>query len=119
MTNRAFSYESILTMREKRELRGQVFHDVDLVGVDLSGADLRDARFERVLIARSDLTGADLRGAQFVLCHLHYLELTDARLGNNRFPGTALLEPEGLTDEHRLTVEREGGLFQHPRASLR
>src|SRR5689334_15306050 len=98
-------YESILTKREKRELKGHVFQDQDLVGVDLSDADLRCARFERVLLAKCNLSGADLRGAEFVLCELRYVVLTGAQLGENGFRGTTLVETDGLTETDRQTVE--------------
>jgi len=113
------AYESILTTREKREMRGHVFQDQDLVGIDLSGADLRGARFERVLLATCNLAGADLRGAEFVLCELRYVVLTGAQLGDNRFRGTTLVETDGLSEEDRVTVESVGGAFQQARASLR
>ena len=113
------SFERILTTREKTELRGTVFRDHALSGVDLSGADLRGARFERVVFDKCTLAGADLRGAHFVLCDFRCVRLTEARLGDNRFDGSTLIEVAGLTADDRLLVERQGGTFQHPRASLR
>src|SRR4051812_19313424 len=118
-TKAATSFERILTVQEKRELQAEVFRNTELVGVDLSGADLRDARFESVVLTGCNLAGADLRGAHFVLCDLRYVVLDDAKLGDNRFYGTTLVEIVGLSEDDRLLIEREGGAFQHPRASLR
>jgi uncharacterized protein YjbI with pentapeptide repeats len=112
-------FDRILTTQEKSELRGTVFHDREMIGIDLSGADLRDARFERVVLTACDLGDADLRGAHFVLCDLRYVVLTNAKLGDNRFYGTTLSEVTGLTEDDRLLIERDGAAFQPPRASSR
>jgi uncharacterized protein YjbI with pentapeptide repeats len=112
-------FERVLTTREKTELRGGVFRDCEWVGLDLSAADLRDAIFERVVLVDCTLAGADLRGAHFVLCDLRCVVLDDARLGDNRFDGTILVEVAGLTTDDRRLVERQGGAFQHARASPR
>jgi uncharacterized protein YjbI with pentapeptide repeats len=119
MSEAAPPFERILTAREKSELGGRVFSDCEMIGVDLSGADLRGARFERVIFIKSTLAGADLRGANFILCELRFVVLTDTRLGDNRFDGTTLVEVAGLTAGERHAVERSGGAFQHERASLR
>ncbi len=115
----SLTFERILTPQEKSELHGQVFRDRELVGVDLSGADLRQARFERVVLDKCNLTGADLRGAHFILCDLRFVVLVEARLGENRFDGTTLVEVAGLTADGRQLIERQGGAFMHARASLR
>ena len=112
-------FEPILTSREKRELHHELFCDGEFVGVDLSGADLRNARFERTLLASCNLTGADLRGAQFVLCDVRSVDLTSAKLGENDFTGTMLMDVVGLTGEDQSLIKWAGGEFQHPRASLR
>jgi uncharacterized protein YjbI with pentapeptide repeats len=104
-------FERVLSPREKRELRGNVFRDCDLVGIDLSGADLRNARFENVQLVSCNLSGADLRAAQFVLCALRDVVLSGARLGGNLFYGTVLTEIGGLTEDARRAVERAGGAF--------
>ncbi len=111
-------FESILTAGEKRELRAAVFRDQSLVGVDLSGADFRGARFERVQFEACDLTGADLRGAHFVRCVFRSVLMTSARLGGNRFDGSVLIQIVGLSEEDRLWIEHEGGTFRHLHANF-
>ena len=111
--------EAILTLREKRELHHELFRDRALVDFDLSGADLRGARFERTILARCNLAGADLRGAHFILCDLRSVDLTSATVGDNDFRGTMLTEVMGLSDGDRCVIESAGGSFQHARASLR
>jgi uncharacterized protein YjbI with pentapeptide repeats len=83
----------------------------DLANVDLAGADLRKARFEEVTFTSCNLAGADLRGAEFILCTMNAVVLRGVVLGSNRFYGTTFVEPIGLTDESRRTIERGGGLF--------
>ena len=111
--------EPILTTREKRELHHEVFRDRTLVGLDLSGADLRGTRFERTSLATCNLAGADLRGAQFILCDLRSVDLTSACLGDNDFRGTMLVDTLGLSNGDQDLVEGCGGTFQNARASLR
>ncbi len=111
-------FEQILSSREKRELCGEVFRDRDFVGIDLSGADLRNARFENVQFVSCNLGGADLRATQFVLCVLRDVVLSGAQLGENLFYGTTLTEIGGLTEEARRDVVRAGGAFK-PSASSR
>jgi uncharacterized protein YjbI with pentapeptide repeats len=117
--NHGSDFESILTAREKRDLSNEVFRERDFVGVDLSGADLRGARFERVSLHACTLAGADLRGAHFIMCDLSQVLLGDAKLGDNRFYGTTLREVAGISDDARLTIVREGGVFLHPSSSSR
>ena len=113
-------FESIFTSREKRNLRGEIFRELELVGMDLTGADLRGARFEKVLLERCDLTGADLRGAHFILCVLREVVMTDTKLGgDNRFYGTTICDVVGLSEEHRLAILRDGGILEHVHASPR
>lgn len=112
-------FEPILTSREKRDLHHQVFRDRELVGLDLSGADLRSARFERTLLSSCNLAGADLRGAQFVLCDVRSVDLTSAELGENDFSGTMLMDVAGLSDADRTQIQGAGGAFQNAHASLR
>ena len=112
-------FEPILTSREKRDLHHERFLDRELVGVDLSGADLRSAHFERTLLASCNLSGADLRGARFVLCDVRSVDLTNVELGDNDFRGTMLMDVVGLSEESRTLIQSAGGAFQHARASLR
>jgi uncharacterized protein YjbI with pentapeptide repeats len=112
-------FEAILTSREKRELHHEIFRERVLVGLDLSGADLRGARFERTILVTCNLAGADLRGAQFVLCDVRSVDLTGATLGDNDFSGSALMDVTGLSDGDRLLVQSSGGSFQQACASLR
>lgn len=106
------TFEPILTKSEKGELRGQIFRERVLVGLDLSGADLRGARFEHTLIERCNFARADLRGAYFVFCDLRRVVLTHAQLGENRFYGTTLSKINGLNEEDRVRIQKEGGMFQ-------
>jgi uncharacterized protein YjbI with pentapeptide repeats len=115
----ALTFEPILTTREKRDLHHELFQDRTLVGLDLSGADLRGARFERTVLATCTLAGADLRGAKFVLCELRSVDFTNANLGENEFRGTMLTDVVGLSDGDRRLVQAAGGSFQHASASLR
>jgi len=103
--NETQAYEHILTTKEKARLRGQAFKDRELVGVDLSGADLRDALFERVVLRECTLAGADLRGTQFVLCDFHGVRL--------------LVDVDGLSESDRVDVESAGGCFQPTYTSRR
>ena len=112
-------FEPILTTHEKSELRDEVFREQQLVGIDLCGADLRGARFERVGLERCNLTGADLRSAKFILCDLRDVLMTNAELGDNQFYGTTLRGVVGLSDEQRVAIVHQGGLFQHLHASHR
>jgi uncharacterized protein YjbI with pentapeptide repeats len=115
----ALTFEPILTSREKRDLHHELFRDRTLIGVDLSGADLRGARFERTVLATCTLAGADLRGAQFVLCELSSVDFTNANLGENEFRGTMLTDVVGLSNGDRQLVQGAGGSFQRANASLR
>lgn len=112
-------FEPIFTTREKRELHHERFADRELVGVDLSGADLRSTRFERTVLASSSLAGADLRGAEFVLCDLRSVDFSGVELGDTDFRGTMLTDVVGLSEESRALIVTAGGAFQHARASLR
>jgi uncharacterized protein YjbI with pentapeptide repeats len=113
------TFERIMTTGEKAALRGEVFASCELVGVDLSGADLREACFERARLIRCDLSGADLRGARFTLCNLRGLVVENAVFGENRFDGTILEEVVGLSSNTQELVVRGGGTFQPLRASSR
>jgi uncharacterized protein YjbI with pentapeptide repeats len=104
-------FEQVLSYREKRALRGKVFSGRCILGVDLAGADLRDAAFLNVQILSCNLADADLRGARFVGCTIRDVVLSRARLGLNVFLGTKLTEIGGLTDAQRREVELSGGLF--------
>src|SRR5271167_1266394 len=110
-------FEPILTSREKRELRDEVFRRRALVGVDLADADLRGARFESVSLERCNLAGADLRGAQFIGCDLREVVLTATKLGDNRFHGTTVCGGIGLSEESRLAIIHAGGVVQPLHAS--
>lgn len=112
-------FEPILTSREKRDLHHERFLDRELVGVDLSGADLRSTYFERTLLASCNLAGADLRGAQFVLCDVRSVDLTNVQVGDNDFRGTMFTDVVGLSEESRTLIRATGGTFQHGVASLR
>jgi hypothetical protein len=110
------TFEPILTSLEKRELRGPSFRERVLVGLDLSGADLRDARFEHTLLESCNLAHADLRGV------LHVLQpppaRAGARLGDNRFVGTTLTRIAGLTKDDCVAIQQAGGVFQPQYARL-
>ena len=60
------------------------FEERDLSGVDLSGARLRDARFNRTELSGSDLSGIDGHRAKFIT----------ARLVGTRFDGAKLTEAD-------------------------
>ena len=112
-------FEAILTLREKRELTGEMFCNRELIDLDFSGADLRGALFEKSVLLRCSFAGADLRGARFLSCDLHCVDLGDAVLGDNRFDGTTLVEPIGLTPAASKLVADAGGTFQPDKASRR
>lgn len=112
-------FECILTGSEKANLREQRFVNRELIGMDLSGADLRGAWFERTVLARCNLAGADLRGARFISCEIRDVLLSDAVLGDNRFDGTTLADAVGLAAATRSHIEEVGGTFQPAFASPR
>jgi uncharacterized protein YjbI with pentapeptide repeats len=112
-------FERILTAREKTELAGQLVHDREIVGVDLSGADLRGAQFVRVVLDHCNLAGADLRGAHFIHCDLLFVVLSGVQTGDNRFVATTLVEAIGLPPDDRAAFERSGAVFRSEHASLR
>jgi len=111
--------EPILTTHEKRELHDELFRNRVLVGLDLSGADLRNTRFEGTVLETCNLAGANLRGAQFIRCDVRSVDLTHAELGDNDFRGTMLVDVVGLSDEDRSLIHGAGGAFQQACASLR
>lgn len=111
--------EAILTAREKRELHHQLFRNRVLVGLDLSGADLQNARFEGTILETCNLTGANLRGAQFISCDVRSVDLTRVELGGNDFRGTMLMDVVGLSEDDRSLIHDAGGAFQQACASLR
>ena len=111
------SLEVILTSAEKRELRDGALCRRDLTGMDLTGADWRNARLEDVFLERCDLTGADLRGARFVMCDFDRVVLTRVRLGCNCFDGTLFRRVIGLTDEDGAAIVRAGGFLQPHRST--
>lgn len=113
------TFEQIFTSNEKAALSGEVFLGRELVGVDLSGADLRSASFEKTTLTRCNLAGADLRGAWFIASELRGVLLGDALFGDNRFDGTTFIDVVGVSGETRASIERAGGAFQPPHASLR
>jgi uncharacterized protein YjbI with pentapeptide repeats len=112
-------FERVLTEQEKQELQQAVFRNRELVGMDLTHADLRGARFEGVVLERCDLTGADLRGARFILCELRDVVMVETQLAETCFDGTMLLGVLGLSEPERLEVVRGGGVEQPSRASHR
>jgi uncharacterized protein YjbI with pentapeptide repeats len=118
-TARATPFERVLTGQEKQELQQAVFRNRELVGIDLTHADLRGACFEGVILDRCDLTGADLRGARFILCELRDVVMAETQLGETRFDGTMLQGVVGLSESERLAVVRGGGVEQPPHASQR
>jgi hypothetical protein len=111
--------EPILTLREKGELRHEVFRNRVLVGLDLSGADLRNARFEGTVLEACNLAGANLRGARFISCDVRSVDLTSVELGENDFRGTMLMDIVGLSEQDRSLIHDSGGAFQQACASLR
>jgi uncharacterized protein YjbI with pentapeptide repeats len=118
-SNESF-FERIFTNEEKAALKGEVFLCSELVGVDLSGADLRKTSFERATLSGCNLSGADLRGAWFISSELRCVNLRDAIFGDgNRFDGTLFIDVVGIAPEAREHIERTGGTFQPAHASLR
>jgi uncharacterized protein YjbI with pentapeptide repeats len=112
-------FEPILTSQEKRELHHEVFRGRVFIGLDLTDADFRGARFEASVIVTCNLARADLRGAELVLCDLRSVDLTGALLGDNDFRGSVFMDVLGLSDADRRLVQESGGSFQQEQASLR
>ena len=56
------------------------FEERDLAGVDLSGARLRDARFNRTELSGSDLSGIDGHRAKFITARLLGVSFDGAKL---------------------------------------
>ena len=104
----------VFTQIEKRWLREQIFHAVDLAGVDLTAADLRDSRFEGVSLRGSDFRAADLRGVQFIDCDLRGAWFGEALLGANHFQGSCLAGAVGLSEEQAGYIRMRGGRFSDP-----
>jgi uncharacterized protein YjbI with pentapeptide repeats len=111
--------EHVLTAQEKTTLRGELFINRELVGLDLSGSDLRDARFEHMVLNECSLAGADLRGARFVHCHLRGVDLSGALLSESRFDGTMFDDSVVMMASDRAHIECTGGTFRHAHSSLR
>jgi hypothetical protein len=104
-------FERVLSFDEKRGLRGSVFRDRHLAGIDFGGADLQSALFLGVELRSCSFEGADLRGARFIVCILHDVVFSRARFGENLFDGTTLTEIGGLSEEQRRQVVQSGGAF--------
>lgn len=67
------------------DLRGQVFTDRDdLLGADMHGADLTEARLVNLDLREADLSGCCLRGARLDHANLSGADLTGGRGGRDR-----------------------------------
>jgi uncharacterized protein YjbI with pentapeptide repeats len=104
----------VFTQVEKQWLREQLFHAVDLAGVDLAAADLRGSRFEAVSLRGSDFRASDLRGVEFIDCDLRGACLSEAQLGANHFHGSCLAGAVGLSEEQAGYIRAHGGSFTDP-----
>jgi hypothetical protein len=104
--------QPIFTAVEKqRELVRCAFRNLDLDGVDLTGANLCEAIFEEVSLRGCDFRRADLRAASFLRCDLRGAKLEEVSLGGNVFHGSCLAGAVGLTAEQIEYIERRGGTF--------
>ncbi len=101
----------VFTQLEKQWLHEQLFHAVDLAGVDLTAADLRGSRFEGVSLCGTDLRAADLRGVDFIDCDLRGAWFAQALLGANHFDGSCLAGAVGLSEEQAGYIRTHGGSF--------
>jgi uncharacterized protein YjbI with pentapeptide repeats len=112
-------FERVFSEEEKAGLRGEVFVNRELLGVDLAAADLRAAHFKCTLLERCDLRSADLRGTHFILCDFHRVDLTGAVFGETRFDGSTFVDTLGVDDRLRALIEGGGGTFLPSHASRR
>jgi uncharacterized protein YjbI with pentapeptide repeats len=102
---------TVLTDREKAELRGQTLQDRSFDGLDLTGADLSFATFVDCSFVGCSLRQADLRHARFRGCDLRWAAFDGARLGKNRFDGSTLGGAKGLRRHDVRYVRRQGASF--------
>ena len=120
MTQRSGTkFEQVFSKAEKAALDGDLFLNYELVGIDLAGANLRGAHFERMTLVGCDFSGADLRGASFQDCELRAVVLADAIFEDNRFEGTRLIDVHGLSLPAEARIREGGGTFPPAHASLR
>lgn len=101
----------ILTTEEKQQLARSTFSKTDLSGVDFSGADLRQARFDQVCLLGADFSRADLRRAEFLDCDLRGASFTQARWGENVLHQSLFSRAKGVTREEALYIQCCGGTF--------
>ncbi len=100
--------DRILTRREKLDLRGAVFSQISLDGVDFSSSDLQGATFEHAGLRGASFAGADLRGVRFLHCDLRGADLQGARLAENRCDGSWLVGVTGLSSRDRKRLVEAG-----------
>ena len=102
----------VFTQGERRsELRGQIFRNVNLDGVDLSWADLSLARFEHCSLVGADFSHSTLRGTEFVDADLRRSCLEHIRFGKNRFKASFFEGAQGLSRAQTRYITRHGGTF--------
>lgn len=102
----------VFTRGERRtELRGQIFRNVNLDGVDLSSADLSHVRFEHCSLVGADFSHSTLRGTEFVDADLRRSCFEHVRFGKNRFKASFFGGAEGLTRVQTRYITRLGGTF--------
>ncbi|MEE2643480.1 MAG: pentapeptide repeat-containing protein, partial [Myxococcota bacterium] len=93
-----FAYETIQALGPETELAGFNFpNDFNAEGVQLRGANLANARMERVNFAGGDLSGADLQGVEASGANLSGADLSqlwapEARLINANLENSRLFE---------------------------
>lgn len=93
--------------KEKIDLSGADFSNIDARGVDLSHANLMDCNFSAADLRDADLSHADLRGAKFSGANMAAARLVDAFLVDANFEG-ALLHDADFSKTQLLAVSLKG-----------
>jgi uncharacterized protein YjbI with pentapeptide repeats len=103
----------VFTAYEKQYLGGRIFRESQLNYLDFSAADLRDTRFESVLLYGCDFSGADLRGTAFLDCDLRGACFGRAVFGNNSFKGSWLTGAQDISCLLFEYIRARGGHFAY------
>jgi len=105
------SLHVIFTAAEKCLLRGHTFQGCQLIRIDFSEADLREAEFLNASLEGSDFSGADLRGTRFIGCNLRRANFSGATFGWTRFDDSWLIGARGLSKRMTDYARRSGALL--------
>ena len=85
---------------------------LNLKGADFTNTNLRDIDLSHTKLSETNFTGADLTGANFTGADLTGTIFTDADVTRAIFG-----ENEGLTDAHKIDLQKRGATFLDPPSS--